>query len=136
MNLQKCKKVIYSSIVALLLILNFSGCAKEQQEYYGFNDYVEIKKNEEEKEEKVVKNSTIKTLAKYWLISKILTPNNSYSSSGSSISINTTPKTNNKSSILNSKTKTTNTTKVKKTPATTKPIKVPSKIRTIKKRRK
>lgn len=129
MNLQKYKKVIYSSIVALLLLLNFSGCAKEQQEYYGFNDYVEIKENEEEK---VVKNSTIKTLAKYWLISKILTPNKSYSSSGSSISINTTPRTNNKSSILNLKTKTTNTTKVKKAPATTKPIKVPSKVRTIK----
>lgn len=129
MNLQKYKKVIYYSIVAVMLLLNFSGCAKEQQEYYGFNDYVEIKENEEEK---VVKNSTIKTLAKYWLISKILTPNKSYSSSGSSISINTTPRTNNKSSILNSKTKTTNTTKVKKAPATTKPIKVPSKVRRIK----
>lgn len=133
MNLQKYKKVIYSSIVAVMLLLNFSGCAKEQQEYYGFNDYVEIKENEEEK---VVKNSTIKTLAKYWLISKILTPNKSYSSFGSSISINTTPKTNNKSSILNSKTKTTNTTKVKKTPATTKPIKVPSKVRRIKRKAK
>lgn len=129
MNLQKYKKVIYYSIVAVMLLLNFSGCAKEQQEYYGFNDYVEIKENEEEK---VVKNSTIKTLAKYWLISKILTPNKSYSSSGSSISINTTPRTNNKSSILNLKTKTTNTTKVKKAPATTKPIKVPSKVRRIK----
>lgn len=133
MNLQKCKKVIYFSIVAVMLLLNFSGCAKEQQEYYGFNDYVEINEDEEEK---VVKNSTIKTLAKYWLISKILTPNKSYSSSGSSISINTTPKTNSKSSILNSKTKTTNTTKVKKAPATTKPIKVPSKVRRIKRKAK
>lgn len=133
MNLQKCKKVIYSSIVVVMLLLNFSGCAKEQQEYYGFNDYVEIKENEEEK---VVKNNTIKTLAKYWLISKILTPNKSYSSSGSSISINTTPRTNSKSSILNSKTKTTNTTKVKKAPATTKSIKVPSKVRKIKRKAK
>lgn len=123
------KRKLICSMLATLILLNFSGCAseeQEQQEYYSFNDYVGINEDCEEDED-----STISTFAKYLLIYNILKPNNSYSGTSSNIIVPRKPKTNNRNNISSSKTKPKTTTKVKKPPSSTKPIKTPTnKVRT------